>query len=380
MIWDVSGVAPSLRHRAEDAAGRAGMPLGAWLSETILSTILMQPEAPRTSPPPPPRRRFLQALRSGGAGFFLGAVIIVGAISGFVFVLDVENDATSRARMATDIPDSAPRTTGTDSPDDPNAARLSALRAAAGDDPAAQTELAALYLDGNGVTADPALAARLLEEAAVRGYADAQYRLALLYEDGRGRSKDAGLAAFWHDSAATRGSIPAAARLGVLYAEGSGVPQDYARAANWLRRAAVAGDPEAQFALGYLYRNGLGVAADADEARRWWTAAAEKGNADARAGLEGRDVAAPFRRPAPQSKAPPESASEGAATPAAVAEIQRLLKLLAFDPGATDGRVTTETTAAIRNYQSIAGLAPDGRPSAELLASLRAVAGTAAPR
>jgi peptidoglycan hydrolase-like protein with peptidoglycan-binding domain len=44
------------------------------------------------------------------------------------------------------------------------------------------------------------------------------------------------------------------------------------------------------------------------------------------------------------------------------------------------GHVTAETTAAIRNYQSIAGLAPDGRPSAELLASLRAVAGRDAPR
>jgi TPR repeat protein len=262
----------------------------------------------------------------------------------------------------------------TNTPGDAKTARLTALRAAAAfDDAVAQTELASLYLDGNGVAADPALAARLLEEAAVQGHTEAQYRLARLYEDGRGRGKDASLALFWYDSAATHGSIPAAARLGTLYAEGHGVAQDYPRAADWFRRAAITGDARSQFALGYLYENGLGVPASADEAHRWWGESASLGNDDAQARLDGRPAPPPFAsssRPRENADAAVQDLSSGE-----IAEIQRLLKLLAFEPGATDGRVTPETRDAIRIYQGIAGLTADGQPNASVLASLRAVAG-----
>ena len=241
-----------------------------------------------------------------------------------------------------------------------------------------------IYLNGKDVTPDPAMAARFLEEAAVEGYADAQYQLGLLYEKGRGRSRDDTLAFFWHDSAATRGSIPAANRLGVLYAEGRGTAKDFIHAAYWFRRAAEAGDPPAQFALGYLYDRGLGVGADANEARRWWTQAAAKGNADAQARIDGRDSPAPFAVVAVPTPSPAKEPTNdsGASTNDGnahntndVAEIQRLLKLLAFEPGNTDGQLTPETTEAIRSYQGIAGLTPNGQPSVELLSSLRAITG-----
>ena len=336
----------------------------------------------------PIRRKtgLVRAMRSSVVGFLVGLIILGGSLLGFIYILGEEEAAVSPSR--------ASRTNATVSPSgnaavDRAAAHITSLRTASAEgDPGAKTELAMIYLSGKDVTPDPATAARFLEEAAVEGYADAQYQLGLLYEKGRGRSRDDTLAFFWHDSAATRGSIPAANRLGVLYAEGRGTTKDFVHAASWFRRAAEAGDPTAQYALGYLYDRGIGVTADADEARRWWMEAAEKGNADAQARIDGRDSPAPFAvatAPAvPSTSAPSESSSPSAAPandggqqPAGdVAEIQRLLKLLAFDPGNTDGHLTPETTEAIRNYQGIAGLTPNGQPSAELLASLRAVAGS----
>lgn len=356
------------------------MSLGAWLSETILSSSQMSPEVGRPRPPPHRAGAITRGLRSTVAGVALGVIILGGSLWGLVYVLAVEDDALSPPRTVLPEPQS-PLVAGASD------AGLAALRAAAVSDPAAQVELAALYLDGKGVPADPVRAARLLEEAAIQGHAEAQYRLALLYEDGRGPGKDATLALFWYDSAATRGSVDAAVRLGAFYAEGLAVPRDFARAASWYRRAAAAGDARAQFALGYLYENGLGVGRDGDEARRWWAKAAEGGSNEASARLDGRPAPAPFATGLPDGIVPTEapSGSGSAANTSAldrnaIAEIQRLLKLLAFDPGASDGRVTDETRKAIRDYQSIAGLAADGEPSAELLTSLRAVSGADAPR
>jgi peptidoglycan hydrolase-like protein with peptidoglycan-binding domain len=62
-------------------------------------------------------------------------------------------------------------------------------------------------------------------------------------------------------------------------------------------------------------------------------------------------------------------------TRAEIAETQRLLAQLAFDPGPADGQAGPATRAAIRNYQQVAGLPVDGQPSAALLAHLRQVVG-----
>lgn len=380
MNWNVFGVESALRHRAEAAARRADLPLGIWVSEAILSSV-MTPSAPMPSRPPQRRPGLVRAMRSNVVGFILGIVILGGSIWGFIYILDEEEAAVSPTRATRPGATSSASSTATDRA----AAHLTTLRTAAAEgDPVAKTELAMIYLNGKDVTPDPATAARYLEEAAVEGYADAQYQLGLLYEKGRGRSRDDTLAFFWHDGAATRGSIPAATRLGVLYAEGRGTPKDFVRAAYWFRRAAEAGDPSAQFAVGYLYDRGIGVNANADEAQRWWTKAAEKGNVDAQARIDGRDSPAPFAvATAPASSQPtlfssPSTNDSASHTTVDIAEIQRLLKLLAFEPGNTDGHLTPETTDAIRSYQGIAGLNPDGQPSAELLESLRAIAGNGA--
>ena len=60
---------------------------------------------------------------------------------------------------------------------------------------------------------------------------------------------------------------------------------------------------------------------------------------------------------------------------AQVEEMQSLLGRLGFDAGEPDGVVGAKTRAALRAFQRQAKMAPDGYPTAELLAGLRQVAG-----
>jgi TPR repeat protein len=382
------------------------MPLGMWLSQTILSSAIETDPVSATASRPhqmPRRRRrgLIEAMRSSLLGFLLGVIIIGGAIFGFVYILNEEEASVSPMRHTgtAHIVSATPERVE----EDPTTAKLAALRAAAAEgDPESQTQLGLRYLNGDGMTADPAVAAEFLEQAAVQGYSDAQYTLAQMYENGRGRKKDPQMAFFWYDSAATRGSTPAAARLGELYAEGSvGAPKDYVRAASWFKRAADAGDANSQFTLGYMYLRGLGVNVDPDQAHDLWQQAADKGNTQAQARLQGLDSLPAFAKATAAATTPtstipsatsnsPDTASTGSqptpAEPAAasnaplstgdIAEIQQLLKMLAFDPGNTDGNVTQDTTDAIGNYQRLAGIKADGQPSAQLLTSLRKVTGS----
>ncbi len=52
-------------------------------------------------------------------------------------------------------------------------------------------------------------------------------------------------------------------------------------------------------------------------------------------------------------------------------ELQRLLTARGFDTGGVDGKVGPMTVAAVRSYQSAAGMAPDGYVSLDLLKRLR---------
>lgn len=72
--------------------------------------------------------------------------------------------------------------------------------------PEAQFSLGNLYLRGEGVPADPALAARWFERAAAAGHAEANLNLALMLEAGDGVPRDP-VAAYIH-------AIRAAAQLG----------------------------------------------------------------------------------------------------------------------------------------------------------------------
>ena len=56
-----------------------------------------------------------------------------------------------------------------------------------------------------------------------------------------------------------------------------------------------------------------------------------------------------------------------------LAELERLLAELNFDPGKIDGVVDARTRTAVGLYQEFAALPVDGAPSAALLAELRQV-------
>lgn len=152
-------------------------------------------------------------------------------------------------------------------------------QAAAGQ-PAAQTRLADLYLNGNGVKASAKTAVEWLQKAVAQNYPDAQAKLGELTQAGQGVTLNLTEAARLYRLAAEQGNVAGAYDLAYLYEQGSGVNQDQTEAAKWYERAAIGGDPLAQYDLGQRYELGVGVATNRVAAFKWLTLAAAQGQAD----------------------------------------------------------------------------------------------------
>jgi Putative peptidoglycan binding domain/Sel1 repeat len=267
------------------------------------------------------------------------------------------------------------------------------------------------YAFGTGVKQDYKKAAELFLKAAMQGLPDAQYNLGALYDNGLGVPKDPVRAVIWYHSAAEQQHPSAELNLGLAYANGTGVAQDYAEAARWFRRAADQGVVTAQYNLAALYANGRGVEQSSVDAYAWFNIAAAAGDLEARDQMQRAagtmspqqlrtartlaiKLAEGVRRPIPgsdaktpalgssQQTANPQTASAGApAAPSAlaqpidkaqVAEIQRYLARLQFDPGAPTGVLTDKTAEAIRQYQTDRKLKVDGEANRALLFRLKA--------
>ena len=80
------------------------------------------------------------------------------------------------------------------------------------------------------------------EKAALRGDAAAQSNLAVLYYEGQGVAQDYDKARAWFEKAAAQGIPQAQYNLGVLYSKGRGVPKDINRARAWFEKAATQTD------------------------------------------------------------------------------------------------------------------------------------------
>jgi hypothetical protein len=150
------------------------------------------------------------------------------------------------------------------------------------------TAIASMNSDGAGRTQNPAEAARLFRQAALRSDAEAEYQLALAYRDGFGVTKDLAVSRGWLDKALAQGHAGAhlvqgdlldgtdaklaqyhywhAAQgglaagminLGLAYLRGRGIEQDWQQAARWLSRAQ--GVPMADFFLGGMSLHGVGM-------------------------------------------------------------------------------------------------------------------------
>lgn len=153
--------------------------------------------------------------------------------------------------------------------------------ARSGDREAAQA-LGTLYLNGDGVTRNPAMAAGWFRRAAEAGHAGASYNLANAYRLGLGTQKDLEAALHWYMRAAEGGSAEAAYTLGTIFRLGDGVRRDYRTALHWLNIAAERAYAPAQHDLGRLYQEGIAVPRDLEAAERWYTRAAQRGHAPAR--------------------------------------------------------------------------------------------------
>ena len=261
---------------------------------------------------------------------------------------------------------------------------LAQLRASvAKNDAKAQHDLALLMMEGRLVPRDEKGASALFEQAAVQGLANAQYNLGVIYDNGIGRPADQTMAYFWYSAAADQGHIAAQYNLGVAAAQGKGAPRDYAVAALWFERAAKGGLPDAQYNLGQMHESGIGVEMDLQSAYDLYRDAAAQGYPQARQrmiALEGRVVARPL--PVTPQRAAPATVPSMVVPPSNptvarkdITEIQTLLRKLALLQGAADGNLGPVTRAAIRQYQTMAGLPATGEPTPELLQELREVAG-----
>ena len=93
------------------------------------------------------------------------------------------------------------------------------------------------------------MAGEWYRRAAERGVAAAQSQLGALYANGQGVPQSYEEAVQWYQSA-QQGDALAQFQLGVLYANGQGVPQSYEDAVQWYQRAAEQGHARAQSQLG----------------------------------------------------------------------------------------------------------------------------------
>lgn len=152
--------------------------------------------------------------------------------------------------------------------------------AQAGDN-SAQRSLGVMYMQGNGVSRDPAQAFTWFKKAADGGNRDAAYQLALMYESGRGVPRDATQATAWYRKAALLGDVDAEVKVGMAYENGTGVDASMDQGVLWYRKAAEEGSAWAQNRLGWLYGMGKGVTRDDTQAMRYFRQAADQGDPQA---------------------------------------------------------------------------------------------------
>lgn len=143
-------------------------------------------------------------------------------------------------------------------------------------DARAQTLVAILYANGEGVAQNFAEALKWNLLAAKRGSTDAQTNLGLMLHYGQGVKRDVENAVRWYRVAAERGNSTAQLKLGLTYDDGDGVAKDQTEAAAWYLLAARQGDATAQRKLAYLYATGQGVEPDAAAAFGWYAKAAKQ--------------------------------------------------------------------------------------------------------
>ncbi len=145
----------------------------------------------------------------------------------------------------------------------------------------AQNWLGACYRDGLSVAIDDTLARRWFLAAAEQNEAYAQKNLGYLLKQGRGGSKDVQAALHWFDRSAKQGNAWGQLALAAMYYQGLGVEKDFSQAFYWYHLSAEQGNADAQEQLGFMLKSGEGSAVNIDEALAWYQKAAQQGQATA---------------------------------------------------------------------------------------------------
>ena len=245
----------------------------------------------------------------------------------------------------------------------------------------AQVSLGDMHSDGEGVSQNDAEALKWYRRAAEQGDTSAQFILGSRYLNGRGVLQDYAEAARWFRRAGERGDAPSQFNLALMYQWGEGTAQDDTQAVKWYRRAAEQGFPHAQINLGLMYETGRGVAQNLIQAHKWFNLAATRFSASERSGavrararvalrLTRDDLAKAQRLAREWRPGTPTLADNAHDIGIGIANLQRNLRRLGYEPGPIDGILGAKTRAAIRAFQTDHGLQVTGEASDNLRISI----------
>jgi TPR repeat protein len=137
----------------------------------------------------------------------------------------------------------------------------------------AADSLARLYLIGEHLDQDLALAERMLLEAANAGNLESQRLLAFEYTSGKRLKRDTAAALHWLKMAEQNSGsskLRDQYQLGYFYEHNADDAPNYIEAVNWYRKAADEGDYRSQKSFGVFYEAGSGVPKDYVQAYKWY--------------------------------------------------------------------------------------------------------------
>jgi TPR repeat protein len=153
--------------------------------------------------------------------------------------------------------------------------------------PAACTDLAAMYAQGQGVPKDLSKAAEYHGKACKLGDGAGCNVLGSMLEQGEGVTQDYAKASESYDQACMDGVAAACSNLGAMLDAGRGMDQDFGKAMQLYGKACDAGDGAGCYNAGAMYDGGRGVDQDFAKAVQLYGKACDAGNGHACSNLGG---------------------------------------------------------------------------------------------
>lgn len=201
-----------------------------------------QPQ-PKPTPKPKPERTFASILKSNQL-YIITAFTIIVAVCFFCLHNSSKPDTLSTPPANPPKTEAAPTEQALPKTSKPIKNPLTTTPAPASAKPMSDKELVEAGTKAyRSLNYDEAL--EYFEKAANNGQMLAQYNLAKMYLNGNGTSKNPQIAAQWFMKAARQGDAAAQYMIGKMYLEGQGVSKDEQQALTWLKKAAAQGNKEA---------------------------------------------------------------------------------------------------------------------------------------